>query len=347
MDDLVASLVTELELRNNYLTDKNAETIYFGGGTPSLLNERQLERIFETINKFFTVSRDAEITLEANPDDLTPDYLAMLKSTPVNRLSIGIQSFFDEDLKLMNRAHDASMARRCIADAASAGFHNLTIDLMYGLPGMSLERWNTNLEQAFDLPVHHLSCYHLTIEKRTALFKMVSDGRVHETDDELSEAQFMLLMDKAGQHGFDHYEISNFARDGHYSRHNTAYWKNKPYLGIGPSAHSYNGITRQWNVSSNAAYISALSKNELPFTIEHLTVENRYNEYIMTGLRTSTGIDSELIRNQYGEKFFNDLLFQIHGFVEDGFVIREQHHYRLSRKGKHLADHITAKLMVV
>lgn len=347
LDEMVNALVKELELRKDYLADKTTHTVYFGGGTPSLLSEVQLARIFEAIHRFYTIHADAEITLEANPDDLTPEKLNELKRTPVNRLSIGVQSFFDEDLKLMNRAHNAAMAEQCILDAASAGFENITIDLIYGVPGMSNERWKQNLEKAFSLPVQHLSCYNLTVETKTALFKKVSEGQIKEVSDEQSAQQFMMLMDFAAGNGFEHYEISNFARPGFYSRHNTAYWQNKPFIGIGPSAHSYNGDTRQWNVSFNAAYIAAIGRGEVPATIEHLTPENRYNEYIMTRLRTMWGVDTNEIRSEYGESFFNDFIIQILPFTESGDVLITGTTYTLSRTGKLIADRIASRLMVV
>jgi oxygen-independent coproporphyrinogen-3 oxidase len=347
MDDMVNAIVGELELRKDYLSNKKTETIYFGGGTPSLLTEHQLARIFDATCQIYDVQPGAEITLEANPDDLTPQKLRELKRSPVNRLSIGVQSFFDEDLRLMNRAHNAVMAEQCILDAASAGFDNLTIDLIYGVPGMSNERWRRNLEKAFSLPVQHLSCYNLTVETKTALYKKVSEGVITEVSDEQSAQQFMMLMDFAAEKGFEHYEISNFARPGLYSRHNTAYWQNKPFIGIGPSAHSFKGEARQWNVSSNAAYISAINRGEVPATIENLTAENRYNEYIMTRLRTMWGVDVNEINSAYGESFLNDFILQIHPFIESGDVLPSGSIYTLSRSGKLIADRIASRLMVV
>lgn len=344
---MVHAITGELELRKDYLSDRKLETIYFGGGTPSLLNAGQLEKIFDAISKYFVIDKDAEITLEANPDDLTVEKLKELRQSPVNRLSIGVQSFFDEDLQLMNRAHNSVMAEQCILDAASAGFSNLTIDLIYGIPGMSHERWKKNLEKAFSLPVNHLSCYNLTVETKTALHKMVSEGRISEVSDTHSAEQFMMLMEMAEREGFEHYEISNFAKSGFYSRHNSAYWKNKPYLGAGPSAHSYNGITRQWNVSSNALYMKSVEKGEIPATIETLSESNRYNEYLMTGLRTMWGVDADLIARQFGKTYHSDYLIQIADFLESGDVIRTGSVYQLSKKGKLIADRIAAKMFVV
>ena len=344
---MVGAIVRELELRCDYLTDKTTHTVYFGGGTPSLLSEAQLARILEAVHKIYKVHPDAEITLEANPDDLTLQKLKELKRSSVNRLSIGVQSFFDEDLLLMNRAHHAAMAEQCILDAAAAGFDNLTIDLIYGVPGLSHERWKRNLDKAFSLPVQHLSCYNLTVETKTALYKMVKEGKVADVNDEHSAQQFLMLMDLAEANGFEHYEISNFARPGFYSRHNTAYWQNKPFIGIGPSAHSYNGDTRQWNVSSNAAYIASISRGEVPATVENLTAENRYNEYIMTRLRTMWGVDADEIKTDHGESFLKDFILQIHPFIESGDVVRAGTIYTLSRSGKLIADRIASRLMVV
>jgi oxygen-independent coproporphyrinogen III oxidase len=351
MDDLVNALIREIELRKDYLDSSGEksvlQTIYFGGGTPSLLNKNQLDRIFESIGKHFHIAPGAEITLEANPDDLTKEKLAELKQTPVNRLSIGVQSFFEEDLLLMNRAHTSAMARQSVADAAAAGFDNITIDLIYGMPGMSDDRWKQNLEIAFSLPVQHLSCYSLTVEKKTALYKMMREGKVRPIDDGLSAGHFRILMEKCSGQGFEHYEISNFAKPGFYSRHNSSYWKNVPYIGIGPSAHSYNGISRQWNISSNAAYVIALNKGEIPAEREFLTRENRYNEYLMTGLRTKWGVDLDYIREYFGPAFETDFLLQLRPFIGSGDVVVTGRIYTLSEKGKLIADRIASRGFIV
>jgi len=351
IDEVVAAIIKEIELRKNYLeADVHRpilNTIYFGGGTPSLLSASHLEKIFQQIEKHYRISPDAEITLEANPDDLTFDKLQELKKTPVNRLSIGVQSFFEEDLILMNRAHTAEMAIKSVVAAAEAGFSNITIDLIYGVPGMSDERWIKNIEQALVLPVNHLSCYNLTIEKRTALDKLIREGQVQPVDEERSISHFKILIKMATQHGFDHYEISNFGKPGFYSQHNSSYWKNTPYLGIGPSAHSYNGISRQWNVSSNAAYTKAIQLNEIPAEVEILTLQNQYNEYIMTGLRTQWGVSTEYIKSHFGENYLSDFLLQIHEHVESGAVEIQGDKYLLTLSGKLIADRISAKAFVV
>lgn len=351
VDEVVDAITKEIELRKNYLeADVHKpllNTIYFGGGTPSLLSASQLDKIFQQIEKFYRISPEAEITLEANPDDLIFDKLQELKQTPINRLSIGVQSFFEEDLLLMNRAHNSQMAIASVIAAAEAGFNNITMDLIYGVPGMSDERWRENVEKALALPVNHLSCYSLTVEKRTALDKLIREGKVKPVDEERSISHFKILMELAHQHGFDHYEISNFGKPGFYSQHNSSYWKNTPYIGIGPSAHSYNGISRQWNVSSNAAYVKAIQQNEIPAEVEILTLQNQYNEYIMTGLRTQWGVSADYIKSRFGENFLSDFLFQIHEYVESGAVEIQSDKYMLTLSGKLIADRIAAKAFVV
>jgi oxygen-independent coproporphyrinogen-3 oxidase len=346
MDELVDALTREMELRRDYLPTSSGkpvlETIYFGGGTPSLLTAHHLDKIFTVIERLYVVVPGAEITLEANPDDLTPGKLEELKNSPVNRLSIGVQSFFNEDLSLLHRVHDAGQAVRAVTGAAEAGFTNITIDLMYGLPGMSLKRWEENIRKALMLPVQHLSSYCLTVEKKTLLDKQIREGAVTVPRDEMTIKQFELLMDMTDEKGFAHYEISNFALPGFESRHNSSYWKNMPYLGIGPSAHSYNGVTRQWNISSNAAYSTAIYRDEVPATTETLTLENRYNEYVMTGLRTRWGVDLEVIRERFGRTlagFFSNIM---EPYIASADVHLEHNKYTLTRKGKLLADHIAA-----
>jgi len=351
MDDLVDALIQEIALRKDYLSEKGEkatlDTIYFGGGTPSLLSEIHFEKIFLQIHKYFNVSHGAEITLESNPDDLTYEKLAALKRNFFNRLSIGVQSFFDEDLLLMNRAHNSKEAESSVINAAAAGFGNITIDLIYGIPGMNDERWISNLEKAFSLPVQHLSSYNLTVEKKTALNKMIREGIINNVDDDVSARQFKILMDLAEANGFEHYEISNLAKPGFRSRHNSRYWSGEPYLGIGPSAHSFNRYSRSWNIASNAAYILAIKKGEVPGESETLTPGNRYNEYMMTGLRTAAGVNIDTVVQEYGDEFAMDFIQQITPYVNSGHVIREQAKFSLSREGKLLADRIAAAVFVV
>lgn len=351
IDEVVGALIKEIELRSNYLDPDThkplLKTIYFGGGTPSLLSFQQLKNIFAQIQKFYIISTDAEITLEANPDDLTAIKLQEIKNTPVNRLSIGVQSFFEEDLALMQRAHNSSMAINSVLAAAEAGFSNITIDLIYGIPGMSDERWKENLLQAFALPVNHISCYNLTVEKRTALDKLIRERKVNPVDEEQSCSHFKILMELAAKHGFEHYEISNFGKPGFFSQHNSSYWKNIPYIGIGPSAHSFNGDSRQWNISSNAAYVKAIQQNEIPAEVEMLSLKNKYNEYMMTGLRTQWGVNANQISSRFGESYVADFLSQIKEYVESGHVQVQGENYLLSTAGKLIADRIAASTFVV
>lgn len=348
MDQLVDALVMEIQLRRDYLgTDPEnriLRTIYFGGGTPSLLSESQLNRIFDALSKHFDFAPGIEITLEANPDDLTVDKLAQLKRTPVNRLSIGVQSFFDEHLALMRRTHSAQSAAECINNAAAAGFGNITIDLIYGVPGMSNDEWQMNMDKAFALPIQHLSAYCLTIENRTLLNKLIRDGKVAAPDEDLATEHFEMLMRSASANQFEHYEISNFARGGKYSVHNTSYWQNKPYLGIGPSAHSFNGISRQWNVAANATYVLNIAAGKIPAESETLSLTNRHNEYLMTGLRTMWGVDLNVLQQDFGPRVANDFLEGTQRYISDGLMERQQHRFFLTTKGKLLADRIASEL---
>ena len=296
MDEMVNAISKEIILRKDYLSGEKVETIYFGGGTPSLLNKNQLELLLNTIRENFTVDENAEITLEANPDDLSAENLRMFKSAGVNRLSIGIQSFRDGDLTLMNRAHNSSQALQCVSEAKAAGFNNITIDLIYGLPGLSEDDWRKNMQTAFELDVDHLSCYSLTVEPKTALATMIKQHKVKDVDDGAASLHFKMLMKEAALHGYEHYEISNFARNGKYSRHNTSYWQRKKYLGAGPSAHSYDGDSRQWNVYNNNVYIRSIADNKVPFEREELSVKDKFNEYILTTLRTKWGIDINFVK---------------------------------------------------
>lgn len=348
MDQLVDALVREIQLRSDYLgtgpTKQVLQTIYFGGGTPSLLSENQLSRLFDELRKHFDFANDIEITLEANPDDLTEEKLAQLNKSPVNRLSIGVQSFFDEHLNLMRRAHSAQSAVSCIRNAAAAGFDNITIDLIYGVPGMSNEQWQSNLDTAFGLPVNHLSAYCLTIEKRTLLNKLIREGKVAAPDEDLAAVQFEMLMKAAAANQFEHYEISNFAKDGKYSVHNTSYWQNKPYLGIGPSAHSFNGISRQWNVAANATYVMNINAGTIPAESEILTLTNRHNEYLMTGLRTMWGVDLNELQNQFGDAAAEEFLKASKSYIDDELMEQQQSRFFLTTKGKLLADRIASEL---
>lgn len=340
---MVESIIRELELRKDYLNGQPLQSIYFGGGTPSLLDEGDLIEIFNKIFQLHEVVDDAEITLEANPDDLTADKLRILADSPINRLSIGIQSFTDEDLQFMNRAHDAQEAAVCIKNAQDAGFNNLTIDLIYGTPTLSNAQWRENLQTIFDYNIPHISCYCLTVEPQTALAHFVEKGKAQPVDEDQAAAQFEILMMMMRKRGYDHYEISNFAKPGHYARHNSSYWLGEKYLGIGPAAHSFNGASRQWNVSNNAQYIKAIADDRVPCEQEHLSREQRYNEYVMTSLRTIWGASLDKV-NSYGISFKRHFLMMINPFLDNGTVTRRDDTFYLTDEGRLLADNIAAEL---
>jgi len=341
--DLLQALMQELELQRNYLPTPKLETIYLGGGTPSLLTGDELQQLFDTIHQFYEIETDAEITLEANPDDLTDTKIQEFRTTPINRFSIGIQSFAEADLLFMNRAHNAQEALHCIQKVQDAGFDNLTVDLIYGTPTLSDEQWQQNIQQVIDLQVPHLSCYALTVEEKTALAHFVKIGKAPPVDEEQAARQFEQLMQKLQAHGYEHYEISNFAKPDRYARHNSNYWKGVPYLGIGPSAHSYDGKSRQWNVANNASYIKALQKNNVPFEREELTPEQQYDEYVMTALRTIWGVNLEKVRH-FGPRFERYFLKNVQHFLLAGQVERQGDTFRLTEKGKLLADGIAMEL---
>jgi len=343
---MVEAILKELELQQDYLGGVAIQSVYFGGGTPSLLDVSELEQIFEKINRLHQVAPDAEITLEANPDDLTPEKLRELKNyTPVNRLSIGIQSFADEDLRWMNRAHNSKHARACLDDALTMGFHDLTIDLIYGSPTTPDEQWAENLRLAFEYNIPHLSCYCLTVEEGTALGTFVRRGQQPPMDEDRAARQFEMLMLSAAAKGYEHYEISNFALPGRYARHNTNYWRSESYLGVGPSAHSFDGVSRQWNVANNAQYINLLSEGKVPFEREVLTPIQQYNEYVMTSLRTMWGTDLEKIRAT-DETFAKHFETEAQSFLEMGMLEQDGQTFRLSRTGKLLADRVAMELFI-
>ena len=344
---MVDAICKEIAMRQNYLQDKNLQSIYFGGGTPSLLNQKQLLQIFETIEKHFTIQLDAEITLEANPDDLSEEKLVEIKHSPINRLSIGVQSFFNADLQWMNRAHNANEAENAIAMAKQKGFENITIDLIYGTPGLSNENWLQNIQKALDLGVNHISSYALTVEPKTALATMIENGKYADTNEEKAAEQFDILVNTLTVNGFVHYEISNFAKPDFFAKHNSNYWKGKHYLGIGPSAHSFNTVSRSWNVANNQKYLNALAINELEITDEVLTVNNQINEYIMTGLRTIWGCDLNFIALQFGETEKQRLIKETAKFIDQDLLVINNNILLTTSKGKFLADGIAADLFLV
>ena len=344
--EMVRAILKEIELRKEYLGVQAIETIYLGGGTPSLLSMEELDKIFESIHRLFKIKSNPEITLEANPDDLTPDYLRELKKTPVNRLSVGIQSFAEDDLRFMNRAHNAIEAKTCIEYAHDAGFDNLSIDLIYGSPSTTDKQWKKNLKTAFAYDIPHISAYCLTVEPGTALHKFVERGTAQPVDEEHSARQFEILLQMMQKYGYQHYEISNFAHPGKHARHNTNYWNGVPYLGVGPSAHSFNGTARQWNIANNARYIQSLQEDKIPGTEELLTAEQRYNEYIMTSLRTIWGCDPKQIAKRHGKKMLTYFNEKVIPFINNETVGTDGKKYFLTDKGKLLADNIAVELFV-
>jgi len=343
--ELLQALHQEIRLQKDYLEDEVIETVYLGGGTPSVLKSVEINLLLEEVFTNFNVKADAEITLEANPDDLNPQKILSLKQTPINRFSIGVQSFFEEDLLWMNRAHNSVEAFTSIKEVQDAGFHNITIDLIYGYPLLTNAKWQYNLEQFFLLQIPHLSAYSMTVEPQTALASFIHKKKQPEMNEEQSAAQFEFLMDEAEKHGFEHYEISNFSLPGWQSRHNSNYWNGVKYLGIGPSAHSFNGETRQWNVANNQQYLTVLNQNQIPFTLENLSNQDRVNEYIMTVLRTSSGLDLDFAE-QLQAKASEEILKEANRFLSKNWLIKTNQLLTLSRQGKLYADYIAAELFL-
>jgi oxygen-independent coproporphyrinogen III oxidase len=340
-DEFITALVQEVALQKNYLTEP-IQTIYLGGGTPSILSVSDLETIVKALQHNFTWATDVEMTLEANPDDITTEKIIAWKNLGINRLSIGIQSFVEADLQWMNRAHDVTQAKQCIEDAIKHGITNLSIDLIYGTPNLSNEDWIMNIETAAAMGIQHLSCYALTVEPNTALEKMILQKKKAPVDANKAAEQFEILMNIAPKLGFEHYEISNFAKKGFRSKHNSSYWQGKSYLGLGPSAHSFNGNTRQWNISNNALYIQSLKNNMVPFEIETLTIKERCNEYIMTALRTIEGLDVVKVNTTFN---YNILPFT-EKFITQGLLIFNNNNLALTNAGKLRADGIAADLFM-
>lgn len=344
-DQFVNALVKEIELTTPYPGEQNAiETIYFGGGTPSILSTDDLRVIFDAINKKFIVNEDAEITLEANPDDITTEKLTAWKSIGINRLSIGIQSFQDKELAWMNRAHSAENSLTCIDNVIQSGFTNFSVDLIYGSPLLSDDDWKKNVDIIIQKNIPHISCYALTVEPKTALDKMIHQKKSAAVDPEKQAAQFLSLMKWMQQAGYEHYEISNFAKPGMRSKHNSSYWQGKYYYGFGPSAHSFDGTSRRWNIVNNALYIQSLEKNTIPFEEEILTVTQRLNEYIMTSLRTTEGIDLNFIKYSFGEKFSKELRENIDKHKLNSKFKIQNSKLTLINEGKLFADGIASDL---
>ena len=337
----------EMELRGEYIDDDTLETIYLGGGTPSRLSGNDLERIFNAISRRFSITEGAEITLEANPDDIRPDYLSALRDLPINRISMGIQSFRPEDLRLLNRRHDREQAIRAVELCQAHGFTNLSIDLIYGLPGQTPEAWEENLRQAIRLGTPHLSAYHLTYEEGTALYKRLQAGQVEPVDEEVSVTLFHILTERMAEAGFQHYEISNFARPGFHARHNSAYWIGKLYLGLGPSAHSYNRTSREWNVASLPLYLRGIESGQPATERETLDLSTRYNDFIITGLRTMWGISLDKLRTEFGEALLAYCQKQARPYIQRGLLRQENDRLALSQAGILLSDGIMSELMYI
>jgi len=344
---MITAICKEIKLRcTEIYSDNTIQTIYFGGGTPSILSTDELSTIIETIYRNYNVSNNAEITLEANPDDLGKEKIEALAKSKVNRLSIGVQSFFEEDLILMNRAHNADEARACLS-LASGYFDNISIDLIYGIPNMSSKRWKKNIQIALDSKVPHISCYALTVEPNTALPKLIEKGEIPPVNDQLAQKHFEILVETLDNEGFIHYELSNFGKKGFFSKNNTAYWQGKHYLGIGPSAHSYNGKQRSWNINNNVKYMKMLQQNILPKEIEDLSISDRYNEYIMTGLRTIWGVSLQKVKQEFGEKYKEYLLQQAQKYINEHLLFLDNNILVVTKKGKFLSDGIASDLFLV
>jgi oxygen-independent coproporphyrinogen-3 oxidase len=344
---MLKSIKKEIEMRQSYLNNATISSIYFGGGTPSILKNQEIKSIIGTIYRLFNIDENAEITLECNPDDLDEKKLTSLKNLGINRLSIGIQSFDDADLKFMNRSHNSSEAENCIHLAKMVGFKNITIDLIYGLPRPTLSKWEGNLSKMFALNIQHFSPYALTVEKKTALNHLVETKKVSLPNDEKIVEQFNFLQEKAKENDFIHYEISNFGKVGYFSNHNSSYWKNQYYLGIGPSAHSFNGKSRRWNVSSNKKYIEGITNKTTYFETEILSTEQQYNEYVLTSLRTIWGVDSAIIQAKFGGKIHAHFLKEIEKWISKEYILSEENIITLTQEGKAFADAIASDLFIV
>lgn len=350
-DEMVLALAKEIEMRKSEFQDEIVETIYFGGGTPSILSIEDLRFLIDEVYRNYKVVENPEITVEANPDDLTENRIIELSKNKVNRLSIGIQSFFEDDLKLMNRAHNAEESKKCL-EIATQYFDNISIDLIYGVPEMSNEKWLQNIETALSFGVPHISSYALTVEPKTALHSFIQKGIIPQPDDDVAQEHFQILVDKLSENGFIHYELSNFGKENYFSKNNSSYWLGKKYIGIGPSAHSYDGKNRGWNISNNSLYIKSIQENKLPIEIETLTKTDRYNEYIMTGLRTIWGVSLERVEQEFGKTYLDYLLNQSKKHIDEAlleFVKSSEVEtvLKTTKKGKFLSDGIASDLFLL
>lgn len=344
---MVQAICMELEQRKDYLSGETIETIYFGGGTPSLLTIDEVDKLLSDITKHFTLVSDIEITLEANPDDLNLEYLKQLKKLGINRLSIGTQSFDDTELKFLNRRHSAIQAIKSIEDSQKAGFDNISIDLIYAIPESPVEKWQKSLEQALQLSIQHLSAYLLTLEIKSVLSQIIRANNIEEIADDECYKQFEMLTEAAERSGFIHYEISNFGREGYFSKHNTSYWKNIKYLGVGPSAHSYDLQSRQWNYSDNKEYMKKVKKGDKYYSTEILDIPEKYNDYILTGLRTMWGVDREYIKKNFGEEIEQQFMEEVKKNEDEGYIEKFRQNYRIAKKAKFITDAIVEGFMII
>lgn len=346
IEPFVETIIRELKMQNEYLHSNTINTLYFGGGTPSVLQPHHFDSILDACKTLYNIANTAEITIEANPDDLSPAYLKKLLKTGFNRLSIGIQSLHNSDLQFMGRRHTAQQALIAVKDAQNAGFSNISIDLIYGVPGMDNHKWKQNLEQIFELNIQHISAYHLTYHKHTKLWNDLKAKRFSEIPETKSLQQFEMLIDMAMDNQFIQYEISNFAKNEYFSRHNSSYWKQTEYLGLGPSAHSFNTKTRQWNVSNLNEYIEQIKNNKIPALTENLTVDEQFNDYVITSLRTIWGIDMLLVKNNFGEKYFCHLEKMVDKYRKSQYIAVDKHAVTLTRAGMFVSDTVLSDFIV-
>jgi oxygen-independent coproporphyrinogen-3 oxidase len=343
---MVLALAKEIEMCKSEFQDEVVETIYFGGGTPSILEISDLKLLIDAVYSNYNVTENPEITVEANPDDLSKERIIELSNNKINRLSIGIQSFFEDDLKMMNRAHNSAEAKECL-EFATRYFDNISVDLIYGIPNMSNEKWLKNIETALSFNISHISSYALTVEPKTALHSFIQKGIIPQPDDEVAQEHFQILVDKLAENDFIHYELSNFGKKNYFSKNNSSYWLGKKYIGIGPSAHSYDGEKRSWNVSNNTLYLKSIQENKLPSETEILSKTDRYNEYIMTGLRTIWGISLDRIQTEFGKTYLDYLNQQAAKYIEDHLLFVDENILRTTKKGKFLSDGIASDLFLL
>ena len=343
---LINALIKEASLRRDYIGNETVSTIYIGGGTPSVLSVEELSTILEHIRKYYRVEDGCEISVELNPDDVTSAYLAGLKKLNINRISLGVQSWRDADLKMLNRRHDSAQAAKALKEVISSGFENLSIDLIYGIPGMSQEEWASNLDYSFSFGIKHLSAYHLTFENGTVFGKMLEKGLIAEVDEEESIALFNILIEKAEDAGFIHYEISNFGKPGYFSIHNSNYWKQVNYIGLGPSAHSFNGYSRQWNIRDLKGYIKAVGSGKSYYEHEDLDLKARFNEYVMTSLRTMWGIDLEYVERTFEKEGYDYVVNLAGKFRDYGLITQDKKNLVLTSQGKLISDNIISEFML-